>query len=103
MAVGRGNGANMLTKYLAEVGESTPLTASVCVDNPFDLQEATRSFPHHVALDQKLMPGLVDILSANKVLILLALPKNPSNSFHLFSYTHNPYESTGQVIGHFRK
>ncbi|XP_047052617.1 uncharacterized protein LOC124658291 [Lolium rigidum] len=68
MGVGWGYGANMLTKYLVEVGESTPLTAAVCIDNPFDLQEATRSFPHNVALDQKLMAGLVDILRANKEL-----------------------------------
>jgi hypothetical protein len=68
MGVGWGYGANMLTKYLVEVGESTPLTAAVCVDNPFDLQEATRSFPHHIALDRKLTTGLVDILRANKEL-----------------------------------
>lgn len=69
MAVGWGYGANMLTKYLAEVGEATPLTAAVCIDNPFDLEEATRSFPHHIALDQKLTSGLIDILRANKVAI----------------------------------
>jgi predicted alpha/beta-fold hydrolase len=69
MGVGWGYGANMLTKYLVEVGEFTPLTAAVCIDNPFDLQEATRSFPHHIALDQKLTAGLVDILRANKVVI----------------------------------
>ncbi|URE14499.1 Abhydrolase domain containing, partial [Musa troglodytarum] len=68
MGVGWGYGANMLTKYLAEVGESTVLTAVVCVDNPFDLAEATRSFPHHIALDQKLMTGLIDILQDNKEL-----------------------------------
>lgn len=68
MGVGWGYGANMLTKYLVEVGESTPLTAAVCIDNPFDLQEATRLFPHNVALDQKLTAGLVDILRANKEL-----------------------------------
>nr|CAB3453477.1 unnamed protein product [Digitaria exilis] len=68
MGVGWGYGANMLTKYLVEVGESTPLTAAVCVDNPFDLQEATRSFPHHITLDQKLTAGLVDILRTNKEL-----------------------------------
>ncbi|KAF0913943.1 hypothetical protein E2562_025358 [Oryza meyeriana var. granulata] len=68
MGVGWGYGANMLTKYLVEVGESTPLTAAVCVDNPFDLQEATRSFPHHISLDRKLTTGLVDILHANKEL-----------------------------------
>jgi len=68
MGVGWGYGANMLTKYLVEVGESTPLTAAVCIDNPFDLEEATRSFPHHIALDEKLTTGLVDILRANKEL-----------------------------------
>ncbi|KAL6656062.1 hypothetical protein ACP70R_006888 [Stipagrostis hirtigluma subsp. patula] len=68
MGVGWGYGANMLTKYLVEVGDSTPLTAAVCIDNPFDLQEATRSFPHNIALDQKLMAGMVDILRANKEL-----------------------------------
>lgn len=67
MAVGWGYGANMLTKYLAEVGDDTPLTAAVCIDNPFDLEEASRSFPHHIALDKKLMDGLIDILQANKV------------------------------------
>ncbi|ONK66041.1 uncharacterized protein A4U43_C06F3560 [Asparagus officinalis] len=68
MGVGIGYGANMLTKYLADVGESTPLTAAVCIDNPFDLDEATRSFPHHIAMDQKLTGGLTEILRANKEL-----------------------------------
>ncbi|XP_073100853.1 uncharacterized protein [Elaeis guineensis] len=68
MGVGWGYGANMLTKYLAEVEETTPLTAAVCIDNPFDLAEATRSFPHHIALDQKLTSGLIDILQSNKEL-----------------------------------
>ncbi|XP_062199104.1 uncharacterized protein LOC133901682 isoform X2 [Phragmites australis] len=68
MGVGWGYGANMLTKYLVEVGESTPLTAAACIDNPFDLQEATKSFPHHIALDQKFTAGLVNILRANKEL-----------------------------------
>lgn len=67
MGVGWGYGANMLTKYLSEVGETTPLTAAVSIDNPFDLEEATRSSPHHIALDQKLASGLVDILRSNKV------------------------------------
>lgn len=67
MGVGWGYGANMLTKYLAEVGEATPLTAAACIDNPFDLEEATRSFPHHMATDHKLIGGLVDILRSNKV------------------------------------
>ncbi|XP_058078865.1 uncharacterized protein LOC131227156 isoform X3 [Magnolia sinica] len=66
--IGWGYGANMLTKYLGEASERTPLTAAVCIDNPFDLEEATRSSPHHVAMDQKLTGGLVDILRSNKEL-----------------------------------
>ncbi|KAJ6407332.1 hypothetical protein OIU84_010772 [Salix udensis] len=66
MGVGWGYGANMLTKYLAEVGEGTPLTAATCINNPFDLEEATRCSPYHVALDQKLTGGLIDILQSNK-------------------------------------
>ncbi|XP_028786929.1 uncharacterized protein LOC114742866 isoform X4 [Neltuma alba] len=68
MGVGWGYGANMLTKYLAEVGERTPLTAATCIDNPFDLEEATRSIPYHIATDQKLTGGLIDILQTNKEL-----------------------------------
>ncbi|KAK9149272.1 hypothetical protein Scep_008029 [Stephania cephalantha] len=68
MGVGWGHGANMLTKYLAEVGERTPLTAAACIDNPFDLEEATRSFPHRMAVDQKLTSGLIEILRSNKEL-----------------------------------
>ncbi|XP_055824137.1 uncharacterized protein LOC129892585 isoform X2 [Solanum dulcamara] len=65
MSAGWGYGANMLTKYLAEVGEKTPLTAATCINNPFDLEEATRATPYHIALDQKLTRGLVDILESN--------------------------------------
>ncbi|KAK7856322.1 embryogenesis-associated protein emb8 [Quercus suber] len=68
MAVGWEYGANMLTKYLAEAGENTPLTAATCIDNPFDLEEATRSSPYHMAIDQKLTGGLIDILRSNKEL-----------------------------------
>ncbi|CDP03037.1 unnamed protein product [Coffea canephora] len=68
MAVGWGYGANMLTKYLAEIGEKTPLTAATCIDNPFDLEEVTRSTPYHILLDQKLKTGLIDILRSNKEL-----------------------------------
>ncbi|KAJ7979194.1 putative Alpha/beta-Hydrolases superfamily protein [Quillaja saponaria] len=68
MGVGWGYGANMLTKYLSEVGECTPLTAATCIDNPFDLEEATRSSPHHIVVDHKLTGGLIDILRANKEL-----------------------------------
>ena len=67
MAVGWEYGANMLTKYLAEAGENTPLTAATCIDNPFDLEEATRSSPYHMAIDQKLTGGLINILRSNKV------------------------------------
>ncbi|CAK8563935.1 unnamed protein product [Lathyrus sativus] len=68
MGVGWGYGANMLSKYLAEVGEKTPLTAATCIDNPFDLDEVTRTFPYHHVIDQKLTRGLVDILQTNKAL-----------------------------------
>ncbi|KAF3567766.1 hypothetical protein DY000_02018817 [Brassica cretica] len=68
MGVGRGYGANMLTKYLAEAGERTPLTAAVCIDNPFDLEEITRPSPYCTSLDQQLTGGLVEILLANKEL-----------------------------------
>lgn len=67
MGVGRGYGANMLTKYLAEAGETSPLTAAVCIDNPFDLEEITRTSPFCVSLDRQLTGGLVEILLANKV------------------------------------
>lgn len=60
MAVGWGYGANMLTKYLAEAGDKTPLTAATCIDNPFDLNQATTS-------DHNLTAGLIDILRSNKV------------------------------------
>uniref|UniRef100_A0A1J3I0Z5 Embryogenesis-associated protein EMB8 n=1 Tax=Noccaea caerulescens TaxID=107243 RepID=A0A1J3I0Z5_NOCCA len=68
MGVGRGYGANMLTKYLAEAGETSPLTAAVCIDNPFDLEEITRTSPFCVSLDRQLTGGLVEILVANKEL-----------------------------------
>ena len=67
MAIGWEHGANMLTKYLAEVGENTLLTVATCIDNPFDLEEATRSFPYHMAIGHKFIGGLIDILRSNKV------------------------------------
>ncbi|GAA0145832.1 metalloprotease [Lithospermum erythrorhizon] len=70
VAVGWGYGANMLTKYLAEVGEQTPLTAATCINNPFDLEEATRCSPHHIDYDKNLTNGLVEILQSNKVSII---------------------------------
>ncbi|KAL8102744.1 uncharacterized protein LOC141678758 isoform X2 [Apium graveolens] len=68
MGVGWGYGANMLTKYLSEVGDNTPLTAATCVDNPFDLEVASRSLPYNHAVGQKFTEGLVDILKSNKEL-----------------------------------
>ncbi|CAH8362180.1 unnamed protein product [Eruca vesicaria subsp. sativa] len=68
MGVGRGYGANMLTKYVAEAGERTPLTAAVCIDTPFDLEEITRTSPYCTSLDRQLTGGLVEILLANKEL-----------------------------------
>ncbi|CAA2979849.1 Hypothetical predicted protein [Olea europaea subsp. europaea] len=68
VAIGWGYGANMLTKYLAEVGEHTPLTAATCIDNPFDLEEATRFFMHHIDFDRSLTSGFISILHRNKEL-----------------------------------
>ncbi|KAL0308383.1 UNVERIFIED_CONTAM: Embryogenesis-associated protein [Sesamum radiatum] len=68
MGVGWEYGANMLTKYLAESGERTPLTAATCIDNPFDLVEATRSAVHHMDFDQRHTDGLINILQCNKEL-----------------------------------
>ncbi|XP_065851438.1 uncharacterized protein [Euphorbia lathyris] len=68
MGIGWEYGANMLTKYLAEAGERTPLTAAACINNPFDLEEATRCSPYCTILDQKLTGGLIDILRSNKEL-----------------------------------
>uniref|UniRef100_A0A7N2LMK1 Uncharacterized protein n=1 Tax=Quercus lobata TaxID=97700 RepID=A0A7N2LMK1_QUELO len=67
MVIGWEYGANMLTKYLAEARENASLTAAMCIDNPFDLEEATRSFPYHMAIGQKFTVGLIDILRSNKV------------------------------------
>ena len=67
MGIGWGHGSNMLTKYLAEAGEKTPLTAATCIDNPFDLDEATRTSPYSNTIDKKLTGGLIDILKSNKV------------------------------------
>ena len=67
MVVGWEYDANMLTKYLVEARENTPLIAAMCIDNPFDLEEATRSSPYQMAIDQKLVGGLIDILRSNKV------------------------------------
>lgn len=67
MGVGLGYGANMLTKYLAEVGEKTPITAATCLDNPFDLKGPAAS-PNHLYVDENLTSGLIDILQSNKEL-----------------------------------
>ncbi|XP_020592919.1 uncharacterized protein LOC110033328 [Phalaenopsis equestris] len=68
MGVGWGYGANMLTKYLGESGETTPVTAAVCIDTPFDLEESTKSSHHRVALNDKLTSGLKEILRTNREL-----------------------------------
>ncbi|KAL9266834.1 Embryogenesis-associated protein EMB8-like protein [Drosera capensis] len=68
MAVGYGFGANMLTKYLAEAGERTPLTAATCIDNPFDLEVSTRIAPYNDTINRKLTRGMIDILRSNKEL-----------------------------------
>lgn len=67
MAVGWEYGANMLTKYLAECGQRTPLTAATCIDNPFDLEEAMRSSCYHTDFNQRHTDGLINILQCNKV------------------------------------
>ncbi|CAA0818705.1 alpha/beta-Hydrolases superfamily protein [Striga hermonthica] len=66
MGVGWGYGANMLTKYLAESGEKTPLTAATCIDNPFDLEEAMKSTVYHTDFDLRHTNGLIEILHRNK-------------------------------------
>jgi predicted alpha/beta-fold hydrolase len=71
MGVGWGYGANMLTKYLGEASETTPLTAAVSIGNPFDLDEATRSLSHYSVLDRKIVEGLKNILRCNKVCALV--------------------------------
>lgn len=68
MGVGWGYGANILTKYLGEASETTPLAAAVSIGNPFDLDEATRSLSHYSLLDRKFVEGLKDILQRNKAL-----------------------------------
>ncbi|GAB2219218.1 hypothetical protein Drorol1_Dr00006849 [Drosera rotundifolia] len=68
MSVGYGFGANMVTKYLAQAGERTPLTAAICIDSPFDLEEATRTAPYNGAINRKLTGGMIDILRSNKEL-----------------------------------
>ncbi|XP_050946766.1 uncharacterized protein LOC103499360 isoform X3 [Cucumis melo] len=96
MAIGWGYGANMLTKYLAEVGERTPLTAAACIDNPFDLEEATQTPPYHMAIDHDLTGGLVNILRSNKndngSAPVFSIPRsliveNPFTSLLLCSYS----------------
>uniref|UniRef100_A0A7N0RFN1 Embryogenesis-associated protein EMB8 n=1 Tax=Kalanchoe fedtschenkoi TaxID=63787 RepID=A0A7N0RFN1_KALFE len=66
MGVGWGYGANMLTKYLAEAGEKTPLVAATCIDNPFDLEEVSRTTHSRIDNDQKLLDGFKSILHSNK-------------------------------------
>lgn len=88
MAVGWEYGANMLTKYLAEFGERTPLTAAICIDNPFDLEEATRSSVHQV-FDRRQTDGLVKILQCNKVIFIYRHCLTPLFSSLLLSVFKN--------------
>ncbi|XP_024544544.1 uncharacterized protein LOC112351260 [Selaginella moellendorffii] len=69
LGIGWGFGANMLAKYLGEEN-LTPLTAAVCINNPFDLDEATKYMKRNRAagLDRELTDGLVQILRSNKFL-----------------------------------
>ncbi|BBN10560.1 CAAX protease family protein [Marchantia polymorpha subsp. ruderalis] len=70
MAIGWGFGANMLAKYLGEEANATPLTAAVCIDNPFSLDKDIHSAPpsRWSSLDRALTKGLIQILDNNKKL-----------------------------------
>jgi predicted alpha/beta-fold hydrolase len=69
MAVGWGYGANMLAKYLGEVELATPVTAAVCINNPFDLEESTRASSdiRAIDLDRYMTNGFIQILKENQV------------------------------------
>ncbi|KAL2613381.1 hypothetical protein R1flu_025073 [Riccia fluitans] len=70
MGIGWGFGANMLSKYLGEEAHATPLTAAVCIDNPYNLEKVTMSgkASRWNDLDKALTMGLVKILNDNKKL-----------------------------------
>ena len=69
MAIGWGYGANMLAKYLGEEASATPVTAAVCINNPFDLEESTKTSSDTRAtdFDQRMTNGFVQILKENQV------------------------------------
>ncbi|MCO5576781.1 hypothetical protein L7F22_030601 [Adiantum nelumboides] len=69
MAVGWGYGADMLVKYIGEEAASTPVTAAVCIENTFDLEESNKLFQDdHVNLfDRKMASGFVEILKSNQM------------------------------------
>ncbi|KAI5073559.1 hypothetical protein GOP47_0011572 [Adiantum capillus-veneris] len=69
MAVGWGYGADMLVKYFGEEAASTPVTAAVCIENTFDLEEATKfSQDDRVELfNQKMASSFVEILKSNQM------------------------------------
>jgi predicted alpha/beta-fold hydrolase len=69
LGVGWGLGANALTTYLGKEGSYTPLTAAVCIDNPFDLTSVTRpiSGSRWVDYNQSMSKGLAQIVDTNKV------------------------------------
>ncbi|KAH7422912.1 hypothetical protein KP509_12G031700 [Ceratopteris richardii] len=70
MAVGWGYGADMLVKYLGEEASSAPITAAVCIDNTFDLEEINKfSFDQHTDLfNQNMRNSYVEILKANQMI-----------------------------------
>ncbi|CAM6096093.1 unnamed protein product [Calypogeia fissa] len=70
LGIGWGLGANVLARYLGEEGSYTPLTAAVCIDNPFDLSSVARpiSGSRWVDYNISLSNGLVQILDSSKML-----------------------------------
>ncbi|KAJ1900500.1 hypothetical protein LPJ66_001432, partial [Kickxella alabastrina] len=60
VAMGYSMGANLLTKYLGEVGNVTPFVAAVSICCPFDTEIAGRSLDAHTLLNDRLFqPNLV--------------------------------------------
>ncbi|CAM6129107.1 unnamed protein product [Calypogeia fissa] len=70
LGIGWGLGANVLARYLGEEGSYTPLTAAVCIDNPFDLSSVARPISGSRWVDYNISQsnGLVQILDSSKML-----------------------------------
>ncbi|KAJ7565186.1 hypothetical protein O6H91_02G051900 [Diphasiastrum complanatum] len=100
MSIGWGFGANMLTKYLGEEGDATPVAAAVSIDNPFDLELATRHvedrFRNH---SRELTKGYVEILRSNK-LLFQGLNKNFDVSKGLASTSLQEFDSAISMVAH---